>query len=191
MTGHQAEVFGWWHVLPDSERQQWTLEPFTSVGPLAFGMSPGEVSEALRGVTEETQRYLRELPRGATKWTIKEGEYRKLGLRTFYQQERLSGVAVDALCGPQVYVEGVALVGRVPSVLFQWMADRHRNPGITDSYTDFLVMGAGIPASESLGVVIEVQRADDHLLTRPVFFPFEALDIGFTNWLPGPRMGRY
>jgi hypothetical protein len=91
---------------------------------------------------------------------------------------------VNALCGPQVLVEDVALVAQVPSVLFQWMVDRHRNPGTTDSYTDFLVMGADIPASESLGVVIDVQRAGDQLVTRPVFFPREALDDGFSDWLP-------
>src|SRR5258708_7340248 len=70
LTEHQAEESTWWNVLPDNERQHWTLEPFTSVGPLAFGMSPGEVSEALSGVTDDTQRHLRNLERGATKSTI-------------------------------------------------------------------------------------------------------------------------
>jgi hypothetical protein len=103
VTGHQSEEFTWWNVLPDDERQRWTLEPFTSVGPLAFGMSPGEVSEALSGVTEETQRYVRSADRlDAINWTIEEGKYRKLGLRILYRQEQLAGVAVDALCGPQV-----------------------------------------------------------------------------------------
>lgn len=41
---------GLWYVVPDSERKQWTLEPFASVGPLRFGMSPGEASAALGGV---------------------------------------------------------------------------------------------------------------------------------------------
>jgi hypothetical protein len=185
VTGHQSEVFEWWNMLPDDERQQWTLEPFTSVGPLAFGMSPGEVSEALSGVTEETQRYLRSADRlDAIKWTIEEGEYRKFGLRIFYRQERLAGVAVDALCGPQVLVEDVALVGQVPSVLEQWMLDRHRLPGTSDEFTEFVFMTAGVPGSEWLGVVIDVQRAGDHLITRPLFFPREAIDAGFSHWLP-------
>ena len=184
-------MLDWWDVLPDNERQQWTLEPFTSVGPLAFGMSPGEVSEALSGATEETQHHVHSLAPGASRSIITTGRYQEFGLDLYYKQERLSGIVVDALCGPQVYVEGVALVGRVPSVLFQWMVDRHRNPGTTDSYTDFLVMGGGNPASLSLGVVIEVQRAGDRLLTRPVFFPFEAQDISFTDWLPDNVWGRY
>ena len=178
-------------MVPDSERQQWTLEPFTSVGPLAFGMSPGEVSRALSGATEETQHHMHSLAPGASRPIIKTGSYQEFGLDLYYEHERLSGIVVNALRGPQVCVEGVALVGRVPSVLFQWMVDRHRNPGTTDSYTDFVVMPGINPGSESLGVVIDVQRAGDHLLTRPVFFPFEAVDIGFKNWLPDNVWERY
>ena len=181
----------WWDVVPDDERQQWRLEPFTSVGPLAFGMSPSWVSKALSEVTEEAQHYMHFLAPRASRSVIETGSYREFGLNLYYRKERLSGIVVNALRGPQVFAEGVALVGQVPSVLFQWMADRHRNPGTTDSYTDFLVMDAGVPASESLGVVIEVQRADDLLLTRPVFFPSEAVDFGFTNWLPDNVWGRY
>ncbi|QKW23953.1 hypothetical protein HUT16_37070 [Kitasatospora sp. NA04385] len=44
-------------------------------------------------------------------------------------------------------------------------------------------MSAGVPGSESLGVVINVQREGDRLLTRPVFFPTEALD-DLPHWLP-------
>lgn len=177
-------MFDWWNVVPDNERQQWTLEPFTSVGPLGFGMSPGEVSKALSGATEEAQHHVHYLASGASRSIIKTGRYQQFGLDLYYRKERLSGIVVNALRGPQVFVEGVALVGRVPSVLLQWMVDRHRNPGTTDSYTDFVVMAGGNPGSESLGVVIDVQLAGDHLLTRPVFFPFEAVDYGFSDWLP-------
>ncbi|MCX5096643.1 hypothetical protein OOK36_49625 [Streptomyces sp. NBC_00365] len=52
-------MFKWWDVLPDNERQRWTLDPFVSVGPLSFGMSPGEVSQALSDVTAEPQRHKR------------------------------------------------------------------------------------------------------------------------------------
>ncbi|MCG8969097.1 hypothetical protein [Streptomyces sp. CL12-4] len=40
-----------------------------------------------------------------------------------------------------------------------------------------------MPGSESLGVVIDVQPAGDHLLTRPVFVPREAMD-DLPHWLP-------
>jgi hypothetical protein len=181
----------WWNVVPDNERQQWTLEPFTSVGPLAFGMSPGEVSRALGGVTEETQRHKHYLAPGASRSIIETGAYQEFGLDLFYQHERLSGIVVNALRGPQVCVEGVALVGRVPSVLEQWMVDRHRRADTGEPDEDLVYVDASNPGSRSLGVAIEVQRAGDHLLTRPVFIPFEALDIGFTSWLPDNVWGRY
>jgi hypothetical protein len=41
---------GVWDVLPDSERERWTVEPFVNAGPLRFGMSPGEASAALRDI---------------------------------------------------------------------------------------------------------------------------------------------
>ena len=181
----------WWNVVPDNERQQWTLEPFTSVGPLAFGMSPGEVSKELSGATEETQHYKHYLAPGASRSIIETGRYQEFGLDLYYQHERLSGIVVNALRGPQVYVEGVALVGRVPSVLEQWMVDRHRRADTGEPDEDLVYVDASNPGSRSLGVAIEVQRAGDHLLTRPVFIPFEALDIGFTSWLPDNVWGRY
>ncbi|MFJ3213748.1 hypothetical protein [Streptomyces flaveolus] len=42
--------------------------------------------------------------------------------------------------------------------------------------SELVYMDAGVPGSESLGVVIDVQRAGDHLLTRPVFVPRGAMD---------------
>jgi hypothetical protein len=190
VTGDQV-MLDWWDVVPDNERQQWTLEPFISVGPLAFGMSPGEVSEALNGATGETQRHKHYLAPGASRPIVKTGRYQEFGLDLYYREERLSGIVVNALRGPQVFVEGVALVGRVPSVLEQWMVDRHRRADTGEPDENLIYMDPGNPGSESLGVVIEVQRAGDHLLTRPVFIPFEALDIGFTSWLPDKVWGRY
>lgn len=37
-------------------------------------------------------------------------------------------------------------------------------------------MGVGEPASESLGLVVNVQRTGDHLLTRRVFVTVEVMD---------------
>ncbi|MFD5588966.1 hypothetical protein ACFWII_34885 [Streptomyces sp. NPDC127063] len=166
-------MFRWWDVLADDERRQWTLDPFVSVGPLGFGMSPSEVSEALSSVTGESQRHRLRRPGTETVGIVVEGEYREFGLKLYYREERLASVAVDALRGPQVRAEGVALVGRVPSVVEQWMIDRaeSREPCAELSYMD-----VGVPGSESLGVVIDVQRAGDHLLTRPVFVPRQAMD---------------
>lgn len=65
-------------------------------------------------------------------------------------------------------MDNVALVGQVPSALEQWMLDRAET---REPYTELTYMSAGVPASESLGIVIDVQRVDDHLITRPVFVP--------------------
>lgn len=170
-------MFKWWDVLPDDERQQWALNPLVTVGPLGFGMRPGEVSEALNGITAESQRH-RLSTRLTT--TVTEGEYRKFGLKLYYKEERLAAIIVDALRGPQVLAEDVALVGRVPSVLEQWMMERSE---AREPYTELFYMAAGVPGSESLGVVIDVQRAGDHLLTKPVFVPREAMD-DLPHWLP-------
>jgi hypothetical protein len=45
-----------WEVLPDSERPQWTFDPFVSVGPLRFGMTADETSAALGGVSADVRQ---------------------------------------------------------------------------------------------------------------------------------------
>jgi hypothetical protein len=166
-------MFKWWDVLPEDERQRWTLDPFVSVGPLRFGMGPGQVSEALSGVTAESQRHTLRRPADGAASTVVEGDYQVFGLKLYYRDEQLAGVVVDALRGPQVFAEGVPLVGRVPSMVEQWMVERAeaRAP-----YSELSYIDAGVPGSDTLGVVIDVQRAGDHLLTRPVFVPTEAMD---------------
>ncbi|MEV6207307.1 hypothetical protein [Kitasatospora sp. NPDC051914] len=164
-----------WPVVPDDERWQWTLEPFAGVGPLRFGMSPGETVEAMKNITADAEPHRHYHP---APWSVRgseDGRYLDFGLRLYYWQEQLAAVIVDALCGPQVYADGAALVARVPSTLERWMLDRApaHEPDGTVTY-----MGGGLACSESLGVVINVQRAGDHLLTRPMLLSTEAFDGG-------------
>lgn len=179
-------MFKWWDVVPDDQRPQWSLDPFVSVGPLGFGMSPDDVSEALRDATVESQRHTRSRSPKGTGSRAEDGAYPEFGLKLYYRRERLAGVVVDALHGPQIIADGVALVGRVPSVLERWMIDRAE---AREPYTELTYMDAGIPASETLGVVIDVQRAGDHLLTRPVFIPSEAMD-DLSHFLPASAWSR-
>jgi hypothetical protein len=102
------------------------------------------------------------------------------GVRAYYRSEQLAGVVVDALRGPQVVADGEPLVGRVPSEVERWMLDRSET---REPRAELVYMDAGVPGPESLGVVIDVQRADDHLLTRPVLVPREAMD-DLPHWLP-------
>ncbi|MGR3874297.1 hypothetical protein ACUXZZ_37805 [Streptomyces graminifolii] len=173
-------MFTWWEVLPEDERQQWALDPFVGVGPLRFGMTPGELSEALSGVTSESQRQTRRRSAGDAFPTVVDGRYQKFGLKLYYRKERLAGVVVDALCGPQVLADGMPLVGRIPSVLEQWMIDRAE---VREPHAELIYMGAGVPVSDTLGAVIDVQRAGDRLLTRPVFVPREAMG-DLSHFLP-------
>ncbi|MFE9040027.1 hypothetical protein ACFYOG_03850 [Streptomyces sp. NPDC007818] len=174
-------MFEFWKAVPDNERHHWALDPFVSVGPLRFGMSPAEVSDALSEVTEELQGLWRSYPASdACAPVIDKGDYREFGLLLHYGDEKLKGVEVDALRGPQVHAEGVALVGRVPSALEQWMIERAKT---REPEVDLTYMDAGMPGSDSLGVVLNVQRAGDHLVTRPVFFPSEGLD-DLSHFLP-------
>jgi hypothetical protein len=171
----------WWKVMLDDERQQWTLDPFVSVGPLRFDASPGEVSHALSGVAGDSQMYGHRRSTGDAVSVITEGAYREFGLSLYYREERLAAVVVNARLGPQVLADGMAVVGRVPSVLEQWMLDRaeaHRDD------TECVYMAPGIPGSNSLGVWIDVQRAGDHLLTRPVFVSYKTMD-DLSHLLPG------
>ena len=119
-------------------------------------MGPDETSQALSGVTRETQGHRLRRRAGETVDVVEAGEYREFDLKLYYRENWLAGVVVDALRGPQVFVEGEALVGRVPSVLEQWMIGRAeaREPQPELSYLD-----PGVPGSESLGLVLDVQRA--------------------------------
>ncbi|KJS58420.1 hypothetical protein VM95_33490 [Streptomyces rubellomurinus] len=164
----------WWRVQPDEDRVQWVLESFTAVGPLRFGMSADEVTAAMSALTGGTEHRTWGGGPGDKVWRVEEGRYREFGLHLYYQDERLSGIAVDALCGPQVTVEGTALVGRTPSEVGRWMEERD---------AELSYMSLGVPRSDLLGVVVNVQRAHDRLLTRPVFFPAEALD-DLPHWFP-------
>lgn len=170
----------WWDVRPDTERASWILSPLAAVGPLAFGMSQGDVSEALAGITTDSQEQRRRRPADEPDWTVEQGVYRKFGLKLYYLRERLAGIAVDALRGPQVHVEDTPLVGQVPSVLEEWLTARAET---REPYSEIAYMTSGVPGSMSLGVVIDVQRAGDHLLSRPVFLPGEAFD-DLSHFLP-------
>ncbi|MBA2807756.1 hypothetical protein E0500_010110 [Streptomyces sp. KM273126] len=173
-------MVNWWDVLPDNERQQWSLDPFMAVGPLHFGAGPDEVSIALSGITTESQQHTRHQSAFDAVSTVVESSYPKFGLKLHYREERLAAIVVDALHGPQVVADGMPLVGRVPSTLEQWMIHRAE---AREPHAELTYMDAGVPGSESLGVVIDVQRAGDRLLTRPVFVPLEAMD-DLSYWLP-------
>ncbi|MFK0013262.1 hypothetical protein [Streptomyces sp. NPDC091027] len=159
-----------WDVLPDSERQRWVLDPFVAVGPLRFGMSADETSSALGGARGVEYQ---DVPRlGIARHTHFEA-----GLSLYFAAgEGLCGVAADALRGPQIVVDGTALVARVPSELERWLFDR---ADAREPFTESFSMPGGQAGSLTLGVVLCVQRAGDRLLTSPLFLTGDVLDDAY------------
>ena len=156
-----------WAVKRDLDRAQWAFSPLVSVGPLRFGMSPGEVGAALDGARAYNSYIMRD-------GTLEGQRFTQVGVTTFYTQSaRLAGVAVDALKGPQVRVGETALVGGVPSEIERWLSDHARAHGLELAYTH-----EGNPKVVDLGLVMRVQRAGDVVLSRPLFLIREwAVDI--------------
>lgn len=154
---------GLWEVLPDDARKQWAAKPLVSVGPLRFGMTLGEVYAALGEGMASVD--------GATAGCYPE----EVGIEVYYTSaDRLCGVSVDALRGPQVRIGDTALVGRVPSEIERWLYER--TEGSRQAGADVVYLPGGQVGSFALGMVLCVQRAGDRLLTRPVFVPGDALD---------------
>lgn len=157
---------GLWNVLSESERQQWTFDPFVSVGPLRFGMTSDEASAALGGVPAAARQHY---PR----WDVVCHTYSEVGLKLYFAAEGLRAVSIDARRGPQVHADEAALVGQIPSELEQWLFDRAES---REPFTELFYLPGAEPGSLTLGVALCVQRAGDHLLTRPVFLAADAMD---------------
>ncbi|MFG2668929.1 hypothetical protein ACGFY6_32415 [Streptomyces sp. NPDC048387] len=169
-----------WDVLPDSERPQWISDPLVRVGPLRFGMSPGEASGALGGINPGRHEH-------NARWDVACDDYREVGVKLYFAatSNRLCAVSVDALKGPQVHADGVAIVGRVPSELERWLFERAES---REPFTELFYLPGGEAGSQTLGVVLCVQRAGDHLITRPVFLLAAALDDVYHH-LPPRSLG--
>ncbi|MFJ3638116.1 hypothetical protein [Streptomyces sp. NPDC090112] len=86
------------------------------------------------------------------------------------------GVAADALRGPQIVVDGTALVARVPSELERWLFDR---ADAREPFTELFFVPGGQAGSLTLGVVLCVQRAGDRLLTSPLCLTGDVLDDAY------------
>jgi hypothetical protein len=96
----------------------------------------------------------------------------KVAVTTYYEESAtLFCVAVDALHGPQVTIDGVRLTGRVPSELAHEFIEYAVSHGVRVAYSQH-----GDPGADALGLVLRAQRAGDVLLTRPVFVAREWAD---------------
>ncbi|MFD0032374.1 hypothetical protein ACWGDS_43890 [Streptomyces sp. NPDC055059] len=86
----------------------------------------------------------------------------------FRESGGLACVVVDALCGPLVSMDGMQLVGRVPSELTDEFHAYQEARGMSP-----MISVEGDAASDELGIMVRAQRAGDTLLSRPVFAQFD------------------
>ncbi len=141
--------------------------PLESVGPLRFGMTMAEVVAAVPSAVE-LRRFV------ADPFADVVGI--QFGFPALYAYFDRSGqlfcVAADAVSGPQLVLDGMALTGGNPSELEQWLFDRgglrygpRANPGI-----------------DSLGLVMRVQLTAGGLQTRPVLVGRNWADRCTDDW---------
>ncbi|GIF96181.1 hypothetical protein [Catellatospora citrea] len=153
-----------WAVLEEADRPRWTYTPGVGVGPLVFGMSRHEAVAAMDGFVGD----LAPAPRAiADTWLTRFRVPDRLPYRTavlaFHDgTDGLFCVIVDAACGPQVTLDGLRLVGRLPSGWEAELFDYALPRGIQPVYAP-----TGDPGADELGIIMQVQRAGDHVLTRP------------------------
>ncbi|WP_245790710.1 hypothetical protein [Streptomyces monashensis] len=156
-----------WGVLDEKQRLPWVFAPFERVGPLEFGMTHEQAEAAVDGVL---QTALREgSPGNEVRADFRLGDrldarFSGPAVTVYYDRSiGLAGIAVNALRGPQVTLDGIGLVGQVPSRLEDEFTDylEARNRDLQYSqYAD--------PCSAQLGLVLRAQRAGDLVLSRPV-----------------------
>ncbi|MFJ6141684.1 hypothetical protein [Kitasatospora sp. NPDC092286] len=153
-----------WDAVAADERIRWELEPLRRVGPLRFGMTAEEVEQALEGeLVPDPWGTVRphyglvvsrtfSLPHDRPAWWA---------VTAYFSDGSLTGAAVDARRGPQVFLDGLPLVGRVPSEL---LADLTAYADTHDVYLEHNHLGD--VATEELGLFSSTQRSHDVLLTR-------------------------
>jgi hypothetical protein len=156
-----------WDVLDERQRLAWVFAPFESVGPLAFGMTHEQAEAAVDDILQAN--LLAGTPGNEVRadFWLKQPSHAKFSgpaVTAYYDQSiGLAGIAVNALRGPHVVLDGVGLVGQVPSRLEERFIDyleRNNKKLRYSPYAD--------PCSAQIGLVLRAQRAGDFVLSRPV-----------------------
>jgi hypothetical protein len=153
-------------AVDETDRVQWTFTPFHTAGPLRFGMTHQEVVAALGGIRPAAWFS------GLSSPGPVRASFHEVAVTTYYRESAtLACVAVDALHGPQVTMDGIRLTGRVPSELVDEFAEYAKRHGLRVAVSQH-----GDPGADALGLVLRTQQAGDILLTRPVFVAREWAD---------------
>lgn len=171
-----------WRVLDEMQRPAWTFTPFVSVGPLEFGMTHAQVQTAVNGILEVG---VSQGDAHGTRWAELRHAQPATGIlgpavTVYYDQSKgLAGIAVNALRGPQVTLEGIQLVAQTPSRL------ETRFLGHLIHGKELRYSQTADPCAPHLGLVLRAQRAGDHVLSRPVMVAQGWAD-GFWDTTEGP-----
>ncbi|MFF4345657.1 hypothetical protein ACFY00_37855 [Kitasatospora sp. NPDC001540] len=151
--------------MNNSDRVRWHYVPFESVGPLRFGMSHEEADAAMElqgftGTVSSMHQRHGALVLQAVFREMTAPAYVRAVTVYFREFGGLACVAVDALCGPLVSMDGMQLVGRVPSELADEFHDYQERLGMSP-----VISVEGDAASDELGIMVRAQRAGDILLS--------------------------
>ncbi|MFJ3248277.1 hypothetical protein ACIP6V_31735 [Streptomyces sp. NPDC088770] len=156
-------------MVADSDREQWDYAPLERVGPLRFGMNLEEsISVMLTcGFTSDTVSELGKygpFKQLCTRFRAVDAPFYRADVVAYYVGSMgLTCIAIDALTGPQVTLEGIRLVGRPPSELSDELTAYLES---TDRKVE--ITPGGDIGSQDLGIMPRAQRAGDVLLTRLV-----------------------
>lgn len=156
-----------WSVLDEKERSRWTFTPLRGAGPLRFGMTHEQAEAAAAGVLRTA--FTRGAPGHETRADFDldhrpDTRFAGPAVTAYYDRSTgLAAIAVNALRGPQVTLDGTRLVGQVPSHLEKEFLDHLDKHGKEARYSQTADL-----CSTQLGLVLRVQRAGDHVLSRPV-----------------------
>ncbi|MGW0672527.1 hypothetical protein [Streptomyces sp. NPDC002746] len=140
-------------IATDAERQTWEWEPLQRVGPLPFGVNHEHVERALQNTARVHNHY---------------AAFERQGVDVYYDDGgALRAVALNAVRGPQAFMNGTALTGRLPSELRLWLT-RTADAG------ERLFMGThDDPAFHDLGLVMRSQMCGDYVRSLPLFVAAE------------------
>jgi len=147
----------------NENRPIWVCRPLQQVGPLFYGMSATEAQNALPELAVLSR--FRASPHHTRPTSI------QFGLRTaepavyayFNDEDQLCCVALDAVCGPLVSLDGLRLTGLAPAVAERAVFDLADSVGHVVSYGP-----RGNPGIVGIGLVMRLQEAEKRALSRPV-----------------------
>ncbi|WP_327379675.1 hypothetical protein [Streptomyces sp. NBC_01212] len=165
--GSEPGYLGPWRIAREEERAEWAFTPYVGVGPLRFGMTLREITGALG----EEPAVLTHSRHGEDQ-QLNCADFARSGIRALFEEDCLGCVAVDALAGPQVRLDGAPLTGCLPSHVEDWLVRRTTMPSGSLTYSP-----AADPVLADLGLAIRSQRAGDVVLSRPLFLLHSWLDL--------------